>query len=329
MKKSLKMIAATMVLSLSISGIVSAKTVDFTDVSSHWAKEAINWGVEHGAVNGYEDGTFKPDANINEAEFLSMFLRAFGAEIAKSDTNWSDPVYETAKSLNYPVLGEKDNAIRNQPILRSQVAEIIAGANGESLTGNDAITYLLNQGYTAGKTAPTVEGYAGGDSLSRAEAIQFIKTLNSKGFTELQARPEAGKTEEVKEPTEATAFGKTVIALVNKLVANQPAYKVVEHPTYLEIQKDDKLIASWIWYAFDREWNEIGLSDAGNKESIAFVTKLAQQGGIPVDDKFGEVIAQVNKSGKDQKVEAGQFSINVIAGYVKDQVSIVMYIKQK
>ncbi len=72
----------------------------------------------------------------------------------------------------------------------------MAGLGGKNYTqDDDAIRYLLNMGYSSGKTAATVQGYAGQESLTRAEAVVFLQNLKEKGF-ELWSRP--------KNATEAT-----------------------------------------------------------------------------------------------------------------------------
>ena len=48
----------------------------FTDVpESHWAFKAIEDLADMGIINGYEDGTFKPDAPLTRAEMASMLDR--------------------------------------------------------------------------------------------------------------------------------------------------------------------------------------------------------------------------------------------------------------
>ena len=47
----------------------------FPDISDHWAKDYINQAANKGFVNGYEDGTFKPDRNITRAEAVTLVNR--------------------------------------------------------------------------------------------------------------------------------------------------------------------------------------------------------------------------------------------------------------
>lgn len=52
------------------------KCMKFKDVpTNHWAYEAINKLAELGIVNGYEDGSFKPDEAVTRAELATMLDR--------------------------------------------------------------------------------------------------------------------------------------------------------------------------------------------------------------------------------------------------------------
>ena len=53
------------------------KGVKFSDVSSeHWAYEAIAIAAKMGWIEGYPDGTFRPDATITRAEMMTLVNRA-------------------------------------------------------------------------------------------------------------------------------------------------------------------------------------------------------------------------------------------------------------
>ena len=47
----------------------------FTDIDGHWAAEAINNAAITGWVNGYDDGTFAPEAQITRAEAITLINR--------------------------------------------------------------------------------------------------------------------------------------------------------------------------------------------------------------------------------------------------------------
>lgn len=53
----------------------------FSDVKpGYWAYEPITKLVEQGILNGYEDGSFKPDNPVSRAEFSKMMVKGLGVE---------------------------------------------------------------------------------------------------------------------------------------------------------------------------------------------------------------------------------------------------------
>ncbi len=53
--------------------------VQFSDMNqAEWAREAVYALVERGIINGYEDGTFRPNRNITRAEFAKIIVIAAG-----------------------------------------------------------------------------------------------------------------------------------------------------------------------------------------------------------------------------------------------------------
>lgn len=47
-------------------------TTSFADSAAHWAKTPIVWAEQTGVVDGYEDGTFRPDQPVTRQEFAQM-----------------------------------------------------------------------------------------------------------------------------------------------------------------------------------------------------------------------------------------------------------------
>lgn len=60
-----------------------------TDTAGHWAEDAIERWTEKGVLNGYTDGSFKPDDNITRGEFFKIISSAFEFE-DMSDNPFSD-----------------------------------------------------------------------------------------------------------------------------------------------------------------------------------------------------------------------------------------------
>ena len=65
-------------------------TASFTDIAEgQWYTDAVNWAAEQGVVNGYPDGTFRPEAPITRQEMATMLYRYWklrgGKYTAKDD----------------------------------------------------------------------------------------------------------------------------------------------------------------------------------------------------------------------------------------------------
>jgi len=87
----------------------------FSDVSAdHWASGYVNFCTEMGIINGYPDGTFKPDQTVTYAEYVTMLARALGLDIGKDLSYPYGYIAEaTVEGINYGVdLGANDPAPR-------------------------------------------------------------------------------------------------------------------------------------------------------------------------------------------------------------------------
>ena len=67
----------------------------FGDIAAHWARESINDAAMAGWINGYEDGTFRPDAAITRAEAVTMVNNVLGRKpdadhMLDSMIKWTD-----------------------------------------------------------------------------------------------------------------------------------------------------------------------------------------------------------------------------------------------
>ena len=76
---------ATVLYRLAGKPAVSAKST-FSDLQEGlWYTDAVNWAAAAGVVNGYEDGTFRPNRNITRQEMTAMLAR-YAKNIAGMDT---------------------------------------------------------------------------------------------------------------------------------------------------------------------------------------------------------------------------------------------------
>ena len=64
--------------------------VVFADMEDHWAQDAVNNMASRKVINGYEDGTFRPEGDITRAEFAAMLVRALGLPEGVGENTFSD-----------------------------------------------------------------------------------------------------------------------------------------------------------------------------------------------------------------------------------------------
>ena len=73
-----------------LENVTSAESAGFADVSANdWYATAVNWAANVGVVNGYEDGTFRPNQPITR-EQLAAILMNYAACIGQDVSNRAD-----------------------------------------------------------------------------------------------------------------------------------------------------------------------------------------------------------------------------------------------
>ncbi len=130
-KKFWTLFTLSMVFSLVFCVEVQAQ--DLTDFKGHWAEKAISTLAEKGVVNGYPDGTFKPDQAITRAEFAKLVSKTFGYT-ATTQAKFDDVSSEYWASGFINAVSEKKimnafsdgNFKPDQTMNRAQVATMIS-----------------------------------------------------------------------------------------------------------------------------------------------------------------------------------------------------------
>jgi S-layer homology domain len=123
------------------SGSASAQRTFFSDVSSsYWAKPFIERLAKEGVMNGFPDGTFKPDQLVTRAQFAVILKTAFSEDpVRKSRTfkdipakHWAATAINKAFTTGF-MSGYSDNTFR--PDLKITKAQtLVFLANGLQLT---------------------------------------------------------------------------------------------------------------------------------------------------------------------------------------------------
>lgn len=114
------------------------RTNDFSDVSgSHPMNTAISTIANAGIINGYPDGTFRPDAVITRAEFasvMSKFTEATGDSISFTDTedHWAADVISRIAAAGW-INGYGDGSFRPDGLItRAEAVKILNSATNRT-----------------------------------------------------------------------------------------------------------------------------------------------------------------------------------------------------
>lgn len=194
---SVLLLAIAMVFSLSSTNTNTYAAAAFNDIAGHWAEQYINRAVSQGFIKGYPDGSFKPDAQVSRAEFVSMINRALEnsgtASISFSDVSRGDWYYEdVAKAVRAGyVLGYSDATFKpGRSITRQEACVMISkfvptyGESGRLQNFSDYRS-VADWAYTAMSKVNGrghIGGYADGrlhplDNLTRAQAAKIISEI--------------------------------------------------------------------------------------------------------------------------------------------------------
>lgn len=126
-------------LAAALAGTLAMTPVSavFADTQLHWAADAIaKWSEEYHIIQGYEDGTFRPDNSITRGAFagiLDRFLKFRAQASAETFTDTAGTYWEAAiLKLNAAgiYLGNNGKALASDTITRQQAVTMIARAFG-------------------------------------------------------------------------------------------------------------------------------------------------------------------------------------------------------
>lgn len=108
----------------------------FSDVKgSYWGAPYIQAAVAAGIVNGYIDGTFKPDGTVKYEEAINMMLKVLG--YTNDDFGASYPYGQVGMASNLEMTEDMDGSI-GQELTRRQVARLVCNTLDTDLKGSSS-----------------------------------------------------------------------------------------------------------------------------------------------------------------------------------------------
>ena len=199
MKKiNIKRTVASLIAVLVTLSLILPAFAAHTDIDKSWAKTDIEKWSSKGIINGYSDGTFRPNNNITRAEFVAIMTRLFGY-IDKTASKFPDVKSSSwyydyvAKAYDAGIIqGYSDGTFKpDQKISREQAAVIINRAFAfETISKNayskfndsakistwarDAVSSLTEKGIIQGRPGNVFDPLA---NITRAEVIHIVNKI--------------------------------------------------------------------------------------------------------------------------------------------------------
>jgi len=187
------LLAATLLLLL-LTTHTPAQATTFTDVpTSHWAYEAINDIATRVLINGYTDGTYRPNQPVTRAQAAKIVALAINAEPSATfrprfqDISPAHAAYDHIRALTERgMFTNEDKFQPNKPLTRAEMSKMFALGYKIIIDDNDKISFsdVTKQNHYHGyitalaelgiTTTPAGGEYKPNDNVSRAQIAAFL-----------------------------------------------------------------------------------------------------------------------------------------------------------
>ena len=193
-KRYVYLLILSFFLTFCIPGQVMAAT--FPDISNHWGKDFIVTLASAGYINGYPDGTFKPDKTVSQAEFIAVLINCMGVTPTDTTTryfndtskHWARGSINEAVKRKILIPSEYSNVLQpDSGLKRSQAAAIMVRALGKEenkgtipFTDQADVQKSMYRGYiNTAFDLKILTGYPGGEFkpfeyITRAQMCKVI-----------------------------------------------------------------------------------------------------------------------------------------------------------
>jgi len=199
-----KLVCALLLPLLIMANGYTVQATGFKDVpEDHYAYEAIMWAEEYDIVNGYADGTFKPNATITEQQFAKLLANFYELESSYDElkkqtpaANWSDEFYNRLASYGVPLNGYFDNNIRAASVKRGVVAQAITHLSNGKSGLDQSIQFLLDYYISTGQNLQyenrNLQKFFGvTNNMTRAQVVTMLYRMDKRNFYEISEDAQA------------------------------------------------------------------------------------------------------------------------------------------
>lgn len=142
LKRAMAIVTAIALILTLFGGAAYAAFKVFPDAANHWARETIEKLSQEGIVNGYPDGTVRPDATITRSEFVSLLTYSLKLEgythtgpdtFDDTDKHWAESFIEAL--VKNKVIAKEDygkDFKPDQPISRMEMVRMMVRSIGKA-----------------------------------------------------------------------------------------------------------------------------------------------------------------------------------------------------
>ena len=167
MNQKLKVIVTAIISFVMVTlGTLSFAATTFSDIEGHWAKTVVEEMAVKGVLNGFEDGTFRPDESVTREQFAKILVETL--KIAGNTTNikfvdieedrWSkDYIYRASRYLTGYENNGKYFFRPTEASVREDVA--VAVVQAEGLQNEKPDYTLLNKFSDSGEISEGIKKY--------------------------------------------------------------------------------------------------------------------------------------------------------------------------
>jgi len=195
--------------------------ITFVDVpSNYWAKDQIDYFAQQGIIDGYEDGSFKPEAGVTRAEFCKLLVSTFKQPLDTPNTptfsdvpenHWSYPYVEVCREFLTGYANPFGGLPTFQPIAyatREDIAVALVRMMGFTDSDANNPNYAAYNFRDGGNISPNllayvsiavekglISGYPDGtfgptQGITRAETVVLLNRATKQAVTNINAELE-------------------------------------------------------------------------------------------------------------------------------------------
>lgn len=293
----------------------------FTDLGKHWADITVGKLVEYGVIDGYSNGTFKPNNTITRAEFSKIIRNSLKLEVVEGNsfndtsTHWAKNEINTLVEKGIIVREEYGNDyLPNKNISRIEMAKMVVRALGldsqakekagvKTNFADDSAIPSADKGYIIiASESSIIKGYPNNtfkpnDTATRAEASQMIINMLEALVKE---EPKEEPKEDVVKRVNKTLETRKINITLQKGVTSDAKYQ--DPKTYEELKENiESINESDFSVKKKSDWEFIAI-DQFVSNSADYYYSVGIKGAVKMELPKGSKLAIEDFEGKTYSI---------------------------